>query len=277
MSGAEISEIEARNALIDAVLAFGVHAESLILVGSQALYFRTSDLALPVAPATKDADFTIDKRKLGGAPLLEELLLSAGFSRDPVSGNPGAWVSGDNIPVDFMVPALLAGTGNRSAELVPHANYVGRKTDGLEATLLDYSQEIISSLDGSRPTVKVNVAREPALLVAKLVKVNERKLEPKRFQNKDCYDIYRLLWATPPELIAPRMRLFLTEELTANIVAIALEALESLFAYSVDSPGSFAAGQAELGIGDSDLVAARTMAMSRALLEMVRASASTFK
>ena len=271
MSGDNIPQIEARNALIDAVLAFGKHSDSLILVGAQAIYYRTSATELPVAPATKDADFTIDPRNLGKDPLLENMLEEAGFRRDSKSNNPGAWVSGDNIPVDFMVPGMMAGSGRRSADLSPHANFVGRKTDGLEASVFDYARENVSSLDGSRSTVSVNIANEPSLLIAKLVKVGERIDDPKRFQQKDCYDIYRLLLATPPEFIAQTFIRLAEEELVADSVARALKTLEMYFAKSAESIGSRSAGQAEFGIGDPDLVASRTMAMSRDLLRLVSA------
>jgi hypothetical protein len=266
MSGANLTEIEARNALIDAVVAFGKHSDSLILVGAQALYFRTSKMMMPVAPATKDADFTIDPRTLKADPLLENMLEEAGFHRDPVSNNPGAWVSGENVPVDFMVPGLLAGSGSRSADLSPHANYIGRKTDGLEASIYDHSREEVNSLDGTRSKVTVNIANEPSLLIAKLVKVGERIDNPKRFQQKDCYDIYRLLSATIPEQIVPTFSLLSKEDLVKGSLQFALETLEKHFAMSAESIGSFAAGQAEFGIGNPDIVAARTMALSRELL-----------
>jgi hypothetical protein len=266
MTGDNLTEIEARNALIDTVIAFGDHADSLILVGAQALYFRTSKMVMPVAPATKDADFTINPRTLKANPLLEKMLEDAGFRRDLISNNPGAWVSGQNIPVDFMVPGLLAGAGSRSADLSPHANYIGRKTDGLEASIFDYSRGEVHSLDGSRPTISINIANEPALLIAKLVKVGERIDNPKRFQQKDCYDIYRLLSATTPEQIVLTFSRLYREDLVKGSLQYAMASLEKHFAMSAESIGSFAAGQAEFGIGDPDLVAARTMAMSRELL-----------
>ena len=269
MNGADITEVEARNALIDAVMAFGAHSNSLILVGAQALYYRTSKIDLPVAPATKDADFTIDPRDLGADPLLQNMLEEAGFRRDPITSNPGAWVSGDNIPVDFMVPGLMAGSRSRSADLSPHANFVGRKTEGLEASVFDFTCETVSSLDASRPNVSLNIANEPALLIAKLVKVNERIGNPKRFKQKDCYDIYRLLLATLPELIAPTLKRLKSEPLVANSVTVALATLEMHFADSEESIGSRSAGQAEFGIGDPDSVAARTMAMAKELLGLV--------
>jgi hypothetical protein len=268
MTGDNLTEIEARNALIDAVIAFGEHSDSLILVGAQALYFRTSKMVMPVAPATKDADFTINPRTLKANPLLEKMLEEAGFRRDLISNNPGAWVSGQNIPVDFMVPGLLAGAGSRSAYLSPHANYIGRKTDGLEASIFDYSREEVHSLDGSRTAVNVNIANEPSLLIAKLVKVGERIHNPKRFQQKDCYDIYRLLSATIPELIVPTFARLSREDLVERSLQFARETLEEHFAMSSDSIGSFSAGQAEFRIGDPDAVAARTMAMSRELLSL---------
>jgi len=111
MDGVDAPQVEARNALIDTALAFGNHAKSLILVGAQALYFRTSEFKLPVAPATKDADFAIDSRSLQEAPLLEAMLFQAGFQRDKNNNNPGSWVSRQTHPLTSWFPRCSAQAG----------------------------------------------------------------------------------------------------------------------------------------------------------------------
>jgi hypothetical protein len=39
-------------------------------------------------------------------------MTSAGFILNPVSQQPGAWMSPNGIPVDLMVPEHLAGSGS---------------------------------------------------------------------------------------------------------------------------------------------------------------------
>ena len=66
-----------------------------------------------VAEYTTDADFALEPAGLPDSPLLESALESHGFSLRRV---PGAWLSPDGIPVDFMVPEELA-----DQDLVRHA------------------------------------------------------------------------------------------------------------------------------------------------------------
>jgi len=169
-----------------------------------------------------------------------------------------------------MVPALLSTGGRRSADLNPHASFIARRTGGLEASIFDFTPETISSFDGSRPTVRLNIANEGALLIAKLVKVSDRIDSPQRFQQKDCYDVYRLLWATPAEFLVTSLNRLNLEISVRPSVAVAIKALELYFASSEDALGSRLAGQAEFGIGDPNLVSARTMAMAREFLSLWR-------
>lgn len=46
-------------------------------------------------------------------------MTAAGFILNPVSQQPGAWMSPNGIPVDLMVPEHLAGSGSRRGVRIP--------------------------------------------------------------------------------------------------------------------------------------------------------------
>ena len=113
MSGVDNLIVEARTALLDAVEALTAHKDAVVLIGAQAIYLRTGNATFALAEATKDSDLAIDARTLGEDPRLEEAMTAAGFILNPVSKQPGAWMSPTGIPVDLMVPEYLAGSGSR--------------------------------------------------------------------------------------------------------------------------------------------------------------------
>lgn len=132
--------VRAREALLDALEALRDQRDALIVIGAQAVYLRTGDLDIALAPATKDSDFSLDPRNLHDDPRLEEAMRRAGFLPDV---QPGAWLRPDGIPVDLMVPERFAGSGRRSVQIPPHAKYSARKARGIEATLVDFDvQEV---------------------------------------------------------------------------------------------------------------------------------------
>ena len=152
MPGADNLTVEARAALLDAVAALVAHKASVILIGAQAIYLRTGNATFALAEATKDSDLAIDTRELGEDPLLEEAMTSAGFILNPVSRQPGAWMSPNGIPVDLMVPEHLAGSGSRrGVRIPPHAKHSARRAAGLEAALIDQSPMTVDSLERRRP------------------------------------------------------------------------------------------------------------------------------
>lgn len=108
--------IVARCVLLDALTALRDHAPAVTVVGAQAVYLRSVEVA--VAAFTSDADIGIDPHRLSDDPLLGEALEAAGFAKDD-TGNPGAWlrpmtVDGMpvNVPVDLLVAQSFA-KGNR--------------------------------------------------------------------------------------------------------------------------------------------------------------------
>lgn len=203
--------VQARTALLDALLALAEHRDAVIAIGAQAIYLRTSSAPVALAEATKDSDLAVDPRKLADEPLLEDAMTRAGFIHNP-NKQPGAWITPAGIPVDLMVPETLAGVGGkqaRGARIPPRAKNAARRARGLEAAVVDSSPMEVTALsptDDRRYTVKV--AGPAALLVAKLHKLGERVDTPDRLVDKDAHDIYRLLIDTETsDLAKPFARL----------------------------------------------------------------------
>lgn len=105
--------VRARAALLEATEALTPFLDAMVLVGAQAVSLQAGDSDLMVAEYTTDADFALEPAGLPDSPLPESALESHGFSLRRV---PGAWLSPDGIPVDFMVPEELA-----DQDLVRHA------------------------------------------------------------------------------------------------------------------------------------------------------------
>ena len=90
--------IEARRVLLEALDALADHRGSLVLVGAQAVYLRTDEIALSFSASyTTDADLAIDPTTLAETPMLAELMTAAGFERTQPD-RPGIW--GKSIVVD---------------------------------------------------------------------------------------------------------------------------------------------------------------------------------
>ena len=266
MPGAGNLIVEARAALLDAVAALEAHKDSVTLIGAQAIYLRTGNATFALAEATKDTDLAIDPRKLGEDPRLEEAMTKAGFILNPVSRQPGAWMSPNGIPVDLMVPEHLAGSGSRrGVRIPPHDKHSARRAAGLEAAIIDRSPMTVESLDGDGRSAVINVAGPAALLVAKLHKLGERVDTPDRLNDKDAHDIYRLLVATETPDLAETMQRLHADEISQVATTQALGYLEQLFA-SADALGATMAGRAEEGVGQPDTVSASVSFLAQDLL-----------
>lgn len=264
--------VEARAALLDAITALDAHKDSVILIGAQAVYLHTGNAIFALAEATKDSDLAIDARTLGEDPRLEEAMTSAGFILDPVSKQPGAWISSRGIPVDLMVPESLAGSGGRrGARIPPHSKQATRRATGLEASIIDRSAMTVESLDGDGRSAVIDVAGPAALLVAKVHKLGERTENPARLNDKDAHDVYRLFVATSTPELASTFRRLLADELSREVTLRTLEFLEELFANSPEALGSTMAGRAEEGVGQPDVVAASVSALAHDLLDELTA------
>ncbi|WP_448712446.1 hypothetical protein [Microbacterium profundi] len=250
-----IETVRARTVLLDAPEALGGHLPSIILVGAQAIYRRTGAAEVALAEFTTDADLVIDPRSLSPNPLIEDAMTVAGFVRDPSNINPGTWISRDGIPVDLMVPDQVAGKGRRGVTVGPHDRGSMRRTVGLEATLVDNGILSVAGLadnDGRR--IDVRVAGTAGLLVAKLHKVSERLETPRRRDDKDAHDIYRILVAISTEDLVDTFRVLLNDVVSEAVTSDALSMLERVFASGPEAPGSTMAGRAEHAIGDPEQV-----------------------
>lgn len=263
--------VQARTALLDALEALGPHRDAVIVIGAQAVYLHTGEAQVALAEATKDSDLALDTRQLEDAPLVEELLIEAGFELDTEKPQPGRWRSAAGIPVDLMVPEALAGPGGpnaRAARISPHGKMTARRADGLEAAVVDHMPMLIRSLEDDRALV-AQVAGPAALLVAKLHKIGERRASPGRLVDKDAHDIYRLLTAVQTGSFVTVLQRLREHDLAGQSTTEALALLDELFASGMDALGSVMAGRAEQGIGDPETVAASAAALARDILDAV--------
>ncbi len=133
--------VAARRVLLDALEALEPHLDAVIVVGAQAIYLRTGDTDMVMAPYTADGDLALEPARVGEEPRLEQIMHNAGFLLS--GGQPGAWTKAVeidgrriHIPVDLMVPDALAPEGGRrSARIPPHDKMATRRAVGLEAAV----------------------------------------------------------------------------------------------------------------------------------------------
>ena len=254
--------------MLDALESLGPQREAVVLIGAQAIYQHTGELNLPLAEMTKDADLAIDPSQLDDTPLLEQAMKSAGFMRLDSSA-PGTWVSVSGVPVDFLVPELLAGAGRRSARIPPHSKDAARQTRGIEACLVDNEVMIFHSFDPmDEREFEVKVAGPAALLVAKTHKIADRAGSPHRLDDKDAHDCYRILQAIETEILAQSILKLTENELSRTVTLESIEHLKTHFSQSTNSLACQKAGRAEEGVGDPKQVALTTMLLS---LDLVNA------
>ena len=260
--------VAARSALLDALGALEVHRDALVLIGAQAIYLHTGGAVVALAESTKDSDLAIDPRELTDDPLLDAAMAAAGFHRDVVHPQPGAWLSPSGIPVDLMVPEALAGAGaRRGARIPPHSRHATRRAIGLEAAIVDHAPMTIAGV-GPRDLreAKVNVASPAALLIAKLHKLRERRDAPGRLVDKDAHDIYRLLVATDTGHLAHRLLRLSDDPLAGATSTDAIAYLRELFG-AADALGAAMAGRAEQLVGDPAVVSAAAALLASDLLD----------
>ena len=264
--------VRARSVLLDALTALAEHRDSVIVIGAQAIYLHTGAAPIAVAEATKDSDLAVDVRALRQDPLIDAAMEHAGFFLNPVSRQPGAWMSPDGIPVDLMVPeAIAGGSSRRSAVHPPHNKRSMRRAIGLEGAVIDNAEMLIAplSLDDHR-RLKAKVAGPAALLVAKLHKVAERRETPNRLIDKDAHDIYRLLVAISTQQLADALRRLLIDDLAGDATKQGMVYLQELFAEGPGALGAQMAARAEEGVGDPEVAGQASSALAVDLLAAIR-------
>ena len=112
----------------------------------------------------------------------------------------------------------------------------------------------------------VKVAGPAALLVAKLHKLGERQDSPRRLEDKDAHDVYRLFVAVPTDLLAEATHRLLADPLAGDVTDQAIAHLRGMFAAGPAALGSVMAGRPEAGVGEPDIVAASVAALADDLL-----------
>jgi hypothetical protein len=239
-----------------------------VLIGAQAIYLHTGDAPVALAEATKDSDLAVDPRALHDEPLLEEAMKRAGFHRNLIDPQPGSWLSPSGIPVDLMVPALLAGgSGRRGGRIPPHSRHATRCATGLEPAVVDHAPMTIRSLDPEDTrSAEIEVAGPAALLIAKLHKLGERQNMPGRLLDKDAHDVYRLLVATETLTLASALAELRGSELAGSVTKEAMTYLEQLFAPGPEALGATMAGRAEELLGSAPVVSAAVATLAADLV-----------
>ena len=223
----------ARKVLLDALQALGPQARSAILVGAQAIYQHTGTVESTGVAMTTDGDLALDTDLLASDPELADALRTAGFVSDK---QPGSWVGEAGVKVDLMVVPHQAGRTKptaRAASIPPHDKRVARITRGLEPALVDHQAMRIVALDPSDDReLELEVAGPAALVVAKLIKIQERQDQlaagtgrGQRIKGKDAVDIFRLLLTVPLEELIAGFRAHKLDEQAQAVSRTALDYL----------------------------------------------------
>jgi len=229
MSGEPDDEyVSARKVLLDALEALEGHRDSVILVGSQAIYLNIGEDDIPVAPTTSDGDVVLDARELSDEPEIRAVMEAAGFRS---TGNVvGTWIGEHEVQIDLLVPAVLSPEGRRGARLGAHGKKVARKARGLEATLVDnQTREIRALAKDDERSFQIKVAGAGGLLVAKLHKLWDRREDETRVSNKDALDVLRLLRASDARELAITIKTLADDPVSGEVTREAVELLRTLF------------------------------------------------
>jgi hypothetical protein len=230
--------VAARRVLLDALEALSAHGQAVVVAGAQAVYLRTGESEIGIAPYTTDGDLAIDPTTLQDEPQLEAAMRAAHFTRSLTE--PGIWlasttVDGEEltIQVDLIVPEGVAPLGGRrGARLGPHGNRAARRAVGLEAALVDHSPMTIGALEpADTRQFEVEVAGAAALLVSKAHKIHDRLASnrPGRAEDKDAADVYRLMQTTSPTDVAAQLAALRKHETAGPVTEAAIGYLAELF------------------------------------------------
>lgn len=270
MPGEAEETIAARGALLDALTALEAHIEAFVLVGAQAIYLRVGETDVEVPGSTTDGDLAVDPDRLSDAPLLAEAMEGAHFrlrEERPGVQEPGIWELEFGGPtVDLLVPRSLRPVGRRGARLGIHGNKAAKTVPGLEGALIDRDRMPIRALEpGDRRTFTLWVAGPAALLVMKAYKIAEHLEQGRALEDKDGYDVLRLLRDVPMADLVMRFGRILIDPLSAASATRGVEFLERSFG-DRESAGSLMAGRAAGVLADPDVVSTACATLTRDLL-----------
>lgn len=230
-SSIPLDYVTARRVLLDCLDLLAAQSNALVLVGAQAIYLQTPALDAGLPASTTDADIAIDPELLSANPDLAKVLESAGFRPHT---SPGTWFSPEGVPIDLMVPSgALPSSSRRTAPLEGQGGRTARRTSGLELALRDNSTMELRALDASDTRIAlVKVASPAALVVAKLVKLDERisGSRPDRILAKDASDVLRMLRYNDAAAIGATLGRFASEGVGSGTIETAVDFLRSQLA-----------------------------------------------
>jgi len=121
--------------------------------------------------------------------------------------------------------------------------------------LVDNEQQKLTSLDnGDDRSHLIRVAGPAALLVAKVIKVEERRGQPQRLQPKDGLDVLRLLQACETSPLSDRLATLAGDPLAGDVTRMAMS---SLMEHGRDREGPLAtlAARAVAGLANPETIA----------------------
>ena len=229
--------ILARRVLLDALEALKAHLESLILVGSQAIYLQVGESDLAIAPYTTDGDIAINPELLADIPPIEQELSRANFQPES-EHSVGIWVAHHPVPhdpyrkvaVDLLVPkALYSGKGRRAARMTGHHKRSARLVDGLEGAVVNFEMMTISALaDTDNRSFSLKVAGTGALLIAKAFKIADRE-GMSRQNDKDALDVFRILRGTETMHLCRQLHLLLEDDRSRKTAMKGVDLLRNQF------------------------------------------------
>lgn len=221
-----IEYVVARKVLLDCLETLSEQSDALVLVGAQAIYLQTPTFDSGLPAYTTDGDIAIDPELLSTNPDLSGLLENAGFQSHT---SPGTWFSAEGVAIDLMVPSgALPRSGRRTAPLEGQGSSTARRTRGLELALVDNQEMTITALDiADSRQFAVKVAGAAALLVAKLVKLEERLTgqRPDRILAKDASDVLRILRYLDAREIGTRLRTLMNEGHSPELIQTSMKFL----------------------------------------------------
>jgi hypothetical protein len=221
----------ARKVLLDCLGLLAEQFEALVLVGAQAIYLQTPALDAGPPASTTDGDIAIDPDLLFENPDLAEVLETAGFRPHT---SPGTWFSPEGVAIDLMVPrGALPPSTRRTALLKGHGESAARRSAGLELALRDNTTMELRALDPADSRIAlVKVASPAALVVAKLIKLDERLSDarPDRVLAKDASDVLRILRYSDAAAIGASLGRSAKEGAGAGTIETAVDFLRSQIA-----------------------------------------------
>ncbi|RMG94074.1 MAG: hypothetical protein D6705_17110 [Deltaproteobacteria bacterium] len=214
---------------------------------------------------------------LGEIPPLERALLDAGVVPKKTD-SVGVWITHREsshgpktaFAVDLLVPENVSpGKGRRAARLAGHDPRAARKVVGLEGALVDVDRTKLGALaEGDERVFEVQIAGPAALLVAKLLKIRDRR-ETTRHGDEDALDVARLLRGMETADLAERMRRLLADTRSEAVARKALDLLDALFGRRA-AEGIEMAIRSAGGLVDADEIAVSCELLARELLDALR-------